>query len=269
MFHSTRWSVSLTALLLGSMAAACAAPAAHLPPTASAATPIACPGGTVRSAADAAKYAACDSVVGDLSIRGSDLTHLAPLARLRSVSGTLEISDNPRLDDLSGLERLSSVGGLEISNNRALDGILALRQLESAGTVSIRDNAGLDTLQGLEGLATLQSLSIEHNGIYNTAGLENLHTVGSVVVNRNSKLISLAGLKALRQAKSIEIRNNPLLAAYFGLLPQLARVDEQLVLRSNDGLAEHEVREVFDRVGHGSFTRALAKHAQGPEVSLR
>ena len=267
MFVSARRSVSLTALLLGSAAAACAAPAAHLAPAASAATPTVCTGGTVHNAADAAKYAACDAVVGDLSIQGSDLTNLDVLARLRSVSGTLAVSDNPRLDDLSGLEQLSSVGRLEIANNRALDGIEALQHLESAEAVTIRDNSDLRTLQGLEGLATLQSLSIEHNGIYSTIGLDHLRTVGSLVVKHNSKLISLVGLKTLQRAKSIEIRNNPLLAAYYGLLPQLQQVDDQLLLLSNGGLAKHEVREVLDRVGHGSFTPALAKRAQDRELS--
>src|SRR6187431_1823614 len=237
MFVSARRSLALTAVLLSSVAG-CAAPATHwaaTSPQPSAAAPVACAGGTVHSAADAAQYAHCDAVLGNLGIQGTDLTHLELLSRLKSVSGTLEISDNPQLDDLSGLERLTSVGSLEISNNRGLDNIGALRQLESAHAVSIRENANLDTLHGLEGLTSVQGLSIEHNGIYNTTGLDNLRAVGSLVVKHNSKLISLAGLRALERAKSIEIRNNRLLAAYFGLLPRLHQVDEQLVVRSNDG----------------------------------
>ena len=216
MFVSARLSLSLTALLLGSAAVGCAAPAARgvaAPASASAAPPIACVGGTVHNAAEAAKYARCDAIVGDLSIDGSDFTHLEPFSRLQSISGTLDISDNTQLDNLHGLERLTR----------------------------------------------LQGLRIEHNGIYDTSGLENLRTVGKLVVKHNSKLISLAGLRTLERASSIEIRNNPRLAGYYGLLPKLQQVDEQLILRHNSGLAEREVHRVLDRVGHGNFTPAFAR----------
>ncbi|HET7545682.1 MAG TPA: hypothetical protein VFK05_37700, partial [Polyangiaceae bacterium] len=223
----------------------------------------------VHSASEAAQYERCQTVVGDLSIHGSDLSHLDAFAALQRVSGTLEISDNPRLGDVRGLERLESVGSLAISDNRGLDGLDALSHLESAHAVVVRNNPNLDTLRGFEGLAELQNLSVEHNGIINTVGLENLRTVGSLAVKRNSKLISLAGLRALEQASSIEISGNRLLAAYFGLLPRLQPVGGRVLLRSNDGLAAHEVREVLARVGHVSSAPTLAKRAAKREVSLR
>lgn len=265
---NTLRTVSLSVVLFAS-SVGCAARVAPSAVTATAAPPVACAGGVVHDSSDLAKYASCDSVVGDLSIRATDFTRIDALARLRSVSGSLVISDNSRLADLRGLEQLGSVGSLEIARNAELTELDALSHLERANEVSISDNAELRSLHGLEGLTALGSLSIDHNGLYHTRGLDQLRTVGSLSVKHNSKLISLAGLRRLEQAKSVEIRGNRVLAAYYGLLPQLKQVDERLVLRSNDGLAEREVREVLARVGHGNGGAMVAQRAADRELSMR
>jgi hypothetical protein len=254
----------LTAVF-GISVAACSAPMSRSPASSSQ-NPIECAGSIVRSAADAAAYTACDSVNGDLRIRGTELSDLSAFASLRRVSGTLEITSNARLGELSGLEQLSSVGALEIRSNPVLGDVDELGSLRSAGFVNIVGNPELETLRGLEGLQQTESLRLQRNGIYNTSGLDNLREVGTLVVTHNSKLISLAGLKGLRSAKSVEIRKNPVLAAYFGLLPQLQKVEQELVLHSNSGLSKREVRAVLERVERG---RALADRAHSHEAAMR
>lgn len=209
---------------------------------------VQCQGATLRSAADAMAYAVCDSVVGDLRIKQSSLSNLDSLSRLRSVSGTLEISANVQLEDVKGLSRLSSVGALEVRDNRELDSLSGLERLQSAASVVISGNPELETLQGLQQLEHVQSLSLERNGIYETIGLERLSEVGSLVIRDNPRLISLRGFKGLRRATSIDIQRNPRLAAYYGLLPELERVEGSLVLRHNLGLSKKDVRQVVERV---------------------
>src|SRR5258707_11599793 len=66
-----------------------------------------------------------------------------------------------------------------------------------------------------------------HNGIHDTVGLDNLSAVGILVIKGNSKLISLRGFKGLKRAELVQIQSNPLLAAYYGLLPQLQKADRK------------------------------------------
>jgi len=260
-----RCSVYITAIL-GVTAGACSASVPR--PAALAGAPVECASTTLRSEADVSAYAACDAVIGDLRIQHSNLTDLKALARLRRVSGTLQISGNPKLDDLTGLEQLTSVGALEIGQNPELSSLEALRNLRSSPVVRIRDNAELRTLEGLEGIESAESISLERNGIFSTTGLANLREVGTLVVTHNSKLISLSGLKGLRRATSVEIRNNPVVAAYFGLLPQLEKVDQQLVLHSNSGLSTAEVRKVLERVERGAEHPSLEGREGRREASL-
>ena len=190
-------------------------------------SPVVCGGGTVHDAADAAEYGGCDVVRGDLRVSAPALEDLSALKRLRAVSGTLEISGNPQLEDLSGLDRLSHVGEL-----------------------MVRDNAGLETLRGLEGLRHADKVVIENNGLYQATGMSRLSEVGDLVIRSNPRLNSLRGFRTLKHARSVEIRNNPRLCA-LGMLPALERVDQQVTLKANRGLSKPEVRALLGRIERG------------------
>lgn len=265
MFSKTRCLVFLT-MSFAITSSACSARLSE--PAAPVGAALQCRGGTLRSAADAEAYAACNSVAGDLHVTHSSLSNLDALSGLRSVSGTLEISDNPQLDDLRGLTQLRSVGGLLVHGNAALDSLAGLEALRSAATVNITDNAELENLDGLEGLEHIEDLRIERNGIHDTVGLANLSGVGTLVIKDNAKLISLRGLKGLKRAELVQIQNNQLLAAYYGLLPQLQRVG-QLVLSHNSGLSKNDVRNMLERVQHGADQPMVATQEASREASLR
>ena len=116
--------------------------------------------------------------------------------------------------------------------------------------------------------AIVGDLRITGTSLTDLGSLKHLRSVsGAVVITDNVKLISLAGLKGLRRAHSVEIRNNPLLCAYFGVLPGLQQVGAPVVLSANQGLSSRDVREVLERVGMVS-AQADANDA-GREASLR
>ena len=148
-------TVAFLTTILALAANACSAHDAR--PAVAATAAVQCEGGVVRSAAEAARYEGCSSVVGDLRISAADLVDVAAFAELRSVSGKLVVANNP-------------------------------------------------------------------------------------------KLVSLAGLKSVEHARSVEIRNNPVLAGYFGLLPELSKVQEPLVVEANRGLSKREIDAVVGRV---------------------
>jgi Receptor L domain len=163
MFHSrtkgfqmfkTHTAAFLTTIL-ALAANACSAHDAR--PALAAIAAVECEGGVVRNAEEAARFEGCSSVVGDLRISGSDLTDVSTFNQVRSVSGKLVVSNNP-------------------------------------------------------------------------------------------KLVSLAGLENIAHARSVELRNNPVLAGYFGILPELSKVEVPLVVEANRGLAKREIEAMVGRV---------------------
>jgi hypothetical protein len=139
---STR-TIALFTTLLATLTGACSARDAQ--PAAAPAVAFECEGGTVRSEADAARYAGCESIVGDLSISGSSLTDVSAFRQVRSVSGKLVVTDNARLISLAGLKHVSSARAVEIRNNpmlAAYPGLLpALDQVDES--VVVRSNRGI------------------------------------------------------------------------------------------------------------------------------
>jgi hypothetical protein len=220
MLHRNQFLSGLGAVVALAMTA-CSGSVAR--PVDGTARPLVCAGGSVRSSAEAAVYAACDTVQGDLRITGRDV-ELEAFAGLRHVTGRLEISGNAVIDDLSGLERLTQVGEL-----------------------LIRDNPELETLRGLEGLVRANRVVIERTGLYQTVGISALGQVGDLVVRDNARLHSLQGFRSLSHARSVEIVHNPRLCAR-GMLPALVKVERQLTVKANRGLSKPDLRDLFGRV---------------------
>lgn len=266
MFSVKFSSLLQTATLSAALAAnACASSAARpLPSPVAASAERSCAGGVIANAADAARFVGCTRIDGDLQVVRSELTDLAPLGELRSVSGKLEVTENSRLEELTGLERLEQVGELSIAHNPELAGLSGLSRLHTASRVSLRDNPELVTLRGLDGLVTVERLVLDHNGLYNTGGLGALEQVGELVIRNNARLNSLQQLRSLSHAGWVEIRKNPLLCAH-GMLPALTHVERGLDVRENRGLAGPELRGLLDRVERGAPRPQLA----GLQASLR
>ena len=104
-----------------------------------------CLGGRITNASEAASFAGCRTVTGDLAIEHSDLSDLSALAELRSVSGALVIRDNLRFRDLRGLERLERAGSLTLHANGLYTtrGVESLRQV---GMLVVTSNQAFDQL---------------------------------------------------------------------------------------------------------------------------
>jgi len=248
MFVTTRHLLQLAIFTVALTANACAtrdqSPVRGFGPN------VACAGGTIRTAADAARFGQCDEVNGDLRVAATSLDDLSSLARLQRVSGKLEISQNTELGDLSGLTSLAQVGELAVHDNPELTDLSGLDSLRSARHVVVSGNPSLKSLRGLEGLTRVDVLVIEHNGLYRATGLSGLTDVGQLMVIGNPKLNSLEGLSSLTHARSVQITNNPRLCAR-GMLPALARVDRGMTVMANRGLSKPDLHVLMGRVEHG------------------
>lgn len=186
--------------LFAAVLASAHAKGAPVPLTAPAHGPGSCAGGRIASAADAAAFASCRTVTGDLAIEGSDLTDLTALSELHGVSGTLTIRDNSKLRSLTGLEHLESLTSLELRGNGLYDtrGIEGLRRVE---TLVIADNRLLISLRGFRNLEHVDALVVSHNsriaaqlGLFPALG----RVEGAVLVRSNLGLSGhdVAGLLA-------------------------------------------------------------------------
>jgi hypothetical protein len=253
MFFNTRCVLALTALLALS-ANACSASSAPVARTS--AGPFSCAGGVIQTADDAARFAGCTTIDGDLQIEGSQLSDLTALDSLRNVSGTLTVANNGELSDFTGLEQLTTVSALSVHDNAVLADFSGLSGLRQARVVDIRRNPELSSVNGLEGLTRVEKLALVNDALFDTAGLSGLREVGELTIAGNPRLISLAGLNGLRRARSVQIRNNRVLCAKLGLLPQLGEVSDGLELNANRSVSSSEVESLRERV-----RAPLAQHA--------
>lgn len=213
----------------------------------------------------------------------SDIHDLSPLSDLEAVESWLQISNNPLLESLTGLESLREVGTLDIQANDGLTDLNGLGGLEAARAINI-SAAGLTTLQGLtfpvddpefdfrlytpqvtdlgalSSLVTARSLHLEV-GAGTLAGLTSLAGVGSLEIQNCPNLTSLDGVLELALT-SLRIQGNPALTSIAALsgstwgeaAGQAIRIQDNPTLQSLEGLEDLEVAWDFSIEGNDSLT---------------
>jgi len=212
------------------------------PPIAVADSLQTCEGGIARNDAELTAFAHCGLISGDLAVTAVE--SLAPLAELRAVRGTLTIA-HTRVDDLTDLRSVASVGRLELRDNDQLSSLEGLAQLQAAREVVIHGNPELRTLAGLSGLRELERLSIQQTKLYSLHGLENVSKVNELELLGNRKLIDPRALNQMRQARTVIIRQNPRLCAGFGLLSGLQHT-ERVSVSENVALDRSAVQTLLE-----------------------
>jgi len=148
-------------------------------------------------------YPNCSEFQGNIVIEQGGvvpITSLSGLQNITSIDGSLSLSSNPNLIDLSDLNNLTSVARIWINNNSNLIDLSGLDNLTSVSTLWINNNSNLIDLSGLDNLTSIDgSIWIdENNSLINLSGLENITTIGnSLTITDNSNLINLSGLDNL------------------------------------------------------------------------
>ncbi|MBA2321579.1 MAG: hypothetical protein H0V89_10525 [Deltaproteobacteria bacterium] len=162
-----------------------------------------------------------DLPIGHLAVIGGDLTLdglaavTADLTRVRTVGGTLAITNNPALSDISSLLAVDTIGGdLVVSGNTVLGGLDIGEVLATLGGAVVIENNPVIT--GLEGFTLLQ---VAHE----------------ITISGNIGLASIAGFDTLTVADGITVAGNPNLLAVVGF-ENLPRVNGTLALVSNPRL---------------------------------
>lgn len=175
----------------------------------------------VESQADLELLRGAATVRGDLTIRG-DVSHLAPLHCLKHVEGALRIAGTTALENVDGLEALTTV-----------DGWLAI----GGSCDDCGGNAALSNVEALSGVTTATDIIVAWNAVLPDIGGLNSVTNSDLRVFSNPALVSISGLRALTSVPNgLDLRDNPLLTDISGL-SGLTTIGNSLTIR-NVGLED-------------------------------
>ena len=135
----------------------------------------------------------------DFVIANNDSLQSLDALNISGPVGYLRISNNPLLENLEGLENITSTFEIKLHYNDELDNILALSNITGNNpTLDIRNNPKLTSLDGLQNLTSLADLYVQESALFNFEGLNNVQEIASSVeIFFNDSLQSFEGLNAL------------------------------------------------------------------------
>jgi hypothetical protein len=190
-------------------------------------------------------YSNCTQLQGNVTITGDDITNLNGMNSVSTIAGNFEISDNPLITNLLGLENLISIGGyLTIFQNVTQTSLSGLNMLGAIGAdFEISGNPNLLVLTGLDSLNSIGgNLIIYGNYVLTSlAGMNSLSSVnGRISVGINSDLKSLTGLDNIDASSIAELK-----------------------IYNNDSLTTCEVQSVCDYLASPNGTIEIHDNAPG------
>ncbi|SFW36484.1 YARHG domain-containing protein [Cellulophaga fucicola] len=182
-------------------------------------------------------------ISGELEINDNKLLiDITALKKLKKVD-KLNVSYNPVLTSLEGLNSVSGSipNGLAISKNKRLQDISQLSGITSVGEyIAITSNLSLQSLEGLHNIkATINGhlQIVSNNYLKDLKGLRSLSKVdGEVQLRLNPELEEFKGLEKLTEIKNfLHIKNNDKLKNLEGLI-SLKSVGEDFSITGNKSL---------------------------------
>lgn len=176
------------------------------------------------------KYVGCDSIYGDLTISGGDISNVDSLSQLSYIGGNLFITGNLNLTSLKGLSNVTVVdGSVSIASNDSLTTISGLHNIEEVlGDFALKGNPLLDSLSN-------ETFSID--------------TIwGNLQISNNDQLKTINSLIGINYINSIEITNNRSLSSFIGL-EGITSLEGHLDIGNNASITRLEGFEGLSDIG--------------------
>ncbi|OAB79629.1 DUF7619 domain-containing protein [Cochleicola gelatinilyticus] len=177
-------------------------------------------------------YPGCTEIQDFFTIEGADITDLSPLAVITGFGRGIQVTNNPMLQNLSGLENVVELGVssgafISIMNNAQLTSIAALNNMvvpignNNPPDIYIVDNPLLENLQGLDGVAGYTyTFEIRNNdSLVDLEGLESITGADDLNIEENDNLSSLNGTENFENVGFLMLNDNPQLANLDSLSP--------------------------------------------------
>jgi hypothetical protein len=193
----------------------------------------------IETSNDIAALSGCTEIDGYLYIESTDLTSLTGLEGLTSVSGAVDIYNNPQLTSLNALNNLTSVDALRIRDNNALTSLSGLNNITSVRNLEISRNNVLTSLNGLEGITSVSNyILISWNDVLtNLCALNNVILSGNELHIYENLLLSMATANALET----QLRSNGFSGTNVNI-----HSNDGLELVTCDGCADGDADSVCD-----------------------
>ena len=214
-----------------------------------------CEGGRVQGDRALARYARCQRVSGDLTVSG--VSNFKPLLGLKQVDGTLRLTKNAAT--ALALAGLRQVDTLVVDSNPRLEEISGLDALTSAKRIEIRGNSELKSFDGPAHLQALDELVIKNTNLIRLSGFESLSEIKNVSISGNSRLINVGALDGVKRTARLELVANNRLCACFGLFRGLEIRPAESIIQNNRTLFPSELGHLAplqpERVLAGRFEK--------------
>ena len=148
----------------------------------------------------------------DLSAKHLSNHDLQAFAVVEHIIGKLNVSENPQLQDLSGLSALRAVEGDVLINHTGIRELSGLTRLERIkGRLEIQQNLQLQSITGMDALVVVdQGIAIEDNPeLQRISGFSILRQLKkkSLSIKNCPKLTVISGFEQLSDAQGIWLRN--------------------------------------------------------------
>lgn len=183
-------------------------------------------------------YPGCSMIEGDVYISGS-IINIDSLWPIKSIGGSLTITNNSSLTSINGLSNLENVGGyIRIQQNEKLASLKGLEKLQKlpGDFFYISNNPEITSLTPLLGLDSIMGIFqvFEMPRLKNLIGLDSLRFIGKDFrLFKLDRLSSLLGIEKLSQIKgSFSIYQNDSITDLSPIHAEL-RIDNQFSIYEN------------------------------------
>jgi len=215
------------------------------------------------------QYPGCIRILGNVTIFGSDITHVDSLYALQEVVGDLYLTNNENLQHLHGLRNLERVGGAcRIQNNPLLEDLDGLSNLQviAGDYFYLGSNTRLATLQHLTSLDSVMGIFQiwGQDSLLVLDGLNALHFVGNdLSLFDNAHLQAITGFSALAHVVGgLRLNDHPQLADISAFDHPLV-IEGPLVITQNPQLGNCAVTAICEYLALPPSFIAISDNANG------
>jgi len=175
------------------------------------------------------------AINGNLTISGSDIYSLGPLASIESINNLL--IQYTALTDIVGLNSLQNVNGLNINDNFGLINISGMSSLTAINSdCQIYGNGELASLSGFSSVLTIGGLlSISDNSLLTIDGFRALQSINGKCQIENENPYTIFGFNNLTLiGESLEIKNC-IMSSASNCFPAITSIADHLTLSECSG----------------------------------
>ena len=155
-------------------------------------------------------FPGCTEILGHVTILGENITNVDGLSTVKRIGGSLDLSYNDSLTDLSGFDSLKYCKILYLVGSNSLTNINGFNSLDSIELIEIGYLTSLETINGFANLiyAGDNIFITECPSLISISGFNSLPYVWGLYVHDNYLLTEISGFNSLTSSHEFHFANN-------------------------------------------------------------